>query len=452
MKLYQTAKDSEHKLTLLPVGPLTRDYLKADTTTYTDAGELFNVFLDHTKTFQEWEGFGGAFTESAAHVLNSMSPAQQKVMMEAYFDAEKGIGYNFCRTHINSCDFSLGNWACCEEEDAQLRGFNLERDKQQIIPMIHWAKEIASSEILFFSSPWSPPAWMKTNGEMNHGGQLKPEHFETWALYYCKYIEAMRAEGIEISAITVQNEPAATQVWDSCVYSAEEERDFVRDYLGPALEKNGLADVKLVTWDHNRAEAFHRARVMFDDAKASSYVYGIGIHWYMGDNYDNLRLINDIYRDKKIWFTEGCQEGGPHHGEWKVAERYGHSIINDLNHYTSMWCDWNLFLNELGGPNHVNNLCSAPILGDTQTDTVIFNPSYYYMGHFSKFIKRGAKRVALATSSDDLEGTAFINPNGEKVVILMNRLDRQVTYALNHLGEGGYIEMPPRSMQTLIID
>ncbi|AXY02519.1 glucosylceramidase [Vibrio alfacsensis] len=452
MKLYQTAKDTEHRLSEVPVAALTNDYLQADTTTYTDAGELFNVFLDHTKTFQEWEGFGGAFTESAANVLNRMSPENRKIMMEGYFHPEHGIGYNFCRTHINSCDFSLENWACCEEEGSQLAGFNLERDKQQIIPMIHWAKEIAAEEITLFSSPWSPPAWMKTNGQMNHGGKLKPEHAATWALYYCKYIQAMRAEGIEISALTVQNEPAATQVWDSCVYSAEEERDFVRDYLGPTLVEQGLADIKLVTWDHNRAEAFHRARVMFDDPKANQYVYGIGIHWYMGDNYDNLRLVNDIYKDKKIWFTEGCQEGGPHIGEWKVAERYGHSMINDLNHYTSAWCDWNLFLDETGGPNHVNNLCSAPILGNTSNDEVIFNPSYYYMGHLSKFIKRGAKRVALATSSDDLEGTAFINPNGEKVVVLMNRLDRQVVYALNHLGNGGYITMPPRSMQTLIID
>ncbi|GAB3522595.1 glycoside hydrolase family 30 protein [Photobacterium alginatilyticum] len=452
MKLYLTAKDSDFRLSEVPVDDLRKGYQQDGNITYTDAGELFVVYLDDRKTFQEWEGFGGAFTESAANVLNRMSSTNQRKMMEAYFHPEKGIGYNFCRTHINSCDFSLGNWACCETEDPELNEFTLERDKQQIIPMIHWAKALSEEEITIFSSPWSPPAWMKTNGEMNNGGQLKPEYRQSWALYYCKYIKAMEDEGVTVSAITVQNEPAATQVWDSCVYTAEEERDFVRDYLGPTLEQEGLGHIKIVCWDHNRAEAYDRAQKMFDDADASKYVYGIGIHWYMGDNYDNLKLVNDIYPDKKIWFTEGCQEFGPHIGEWQVGERYAHSMINDLNHNTSAWCDWNLFLDETGGPNHVNNLCSAPVIGDTLKDEVIYNPSYYYFGHFSKFIKRGAYRVAIATTSDDLEATAFLNPNGEKVVVIMNRLDRDVVYALNNLERGCYVKMPARSIQTLIID
>ena len=452
MKLYQTAKDSECKLSPAPIEALRSDYRLEDTTTYTDAGELFAIYLDNTKTFQEWEGFGGAFTESAANVVNRMCSENHRKMMEAYFHPTKGIGYNFCRTHINSCDFSLGNWVCCETEDPELKDFNLERDKQQIIPMIHLAQELSDEEITLFSSPWSPPAWMKTNGEMNNGGKLKEEYRDAWALYYCKYIKSMQDQGITISALTVQNEPAATQVWDSCIYTAEEERDFIRDHLGPKLREEGLEHIKVVCWDHNRAEAYHRAQVMFDDAEASQYVYGIGIHWYMGDNYDNLKLINDVYPDKKIWFTEGCQECGPHIGDWNVGERYAHSIINDINHNTSMWCDWNLFLDETGGPNHVQNLCSAPIIGDTANNEIIINPSYYYIGHFSKFIKRGAKRVAIATTSDDIEATAFTNPNGETVAIIMNKLDREVVYALNHAEKGTYVKMPARSIQTLIIE
>lgn len=451
MKLFQTAKNTDFKLSEIEIENLRSGYEMEDTTTYTDAGELNRVYFDHTKTFQEWEGFGGAFTESAAHVLNRMSPENQKTMMDAYFHPEKGIGYNFCRTHINSCDFSLENWACQETEDSELKDFNINRDNKQIIPMIKWAKDLSNEDITLFSSPWSPPAWMKTNGEMNNGGKLKKEYRQAWALYYCRYIQAMEKDGIIISALTVQNEPAATQIWDSCIYTSEEERDFVRDYLGPTLEKEGLGHIKIVCWDHNRAEAYDRAQKMFDDADASKYVYGIGIHWYMGDNYDNLKLINDIYPDKKIWFTEGCQEGGPHFGEWEVGERYAHSIINDLNHNTSAWCDWNMFLDETGGPNHVNNLCSAPVMGDTVNDTVIINPSYYYFGHFSKFIKKGAHRIALATTSDDLEGTAFINPNGEKVVVLLNKSDKDISYALHNIDKGCYVKMPARSMHTIII-
>ena len=451
MKLYQTVKDSNLLLSESELGGMKPGYEKEDTTTYTDAGELHKIYMDASKTFQEWEGFGGAFTESAADVLNRMSPAKQKQMMEAYFHPHKGIGYNFCRTHINSCDFSLYNWACCETEDEELKDFNLDRDKLQIIPMIAWAKQLSNDEITLFSSPWSPPAWMKTNGQMNHGGKLKAQYRQAWAYYYCKYIEAMQAEGITISALTIQNEPAATQVWDSCIYSAEEERDFVRDYLGPTLQAQGLGHIKLVCWDHNRAEAYDRAQKMFDDKAASQYVYGIGIHWYMGDNYQNLKLINDIYPNKKIWFTEGCQEAGPHIGDWKVGERYAHSMINDLNHNTSAWCDWNLFLDETGGPNHVNNLCSAPIIADTVNDKVIINPSYYYFGHFSKFIKRWAKRIAVCSTTDAIETTGFINPDGQMVIVVCNSSDKNMTYALHHIDKGCYISLPARSIQTVLI-
>lgn len=451
MLIYQTAKDRDERLHQYEVTDLHSGYEKEDTTTYTDAGELHRVYVDNTKEFQEWEGFGGAFTESAANVLNRMSPNNQAEMMRLYFDSSIGLGYNIGRTHINSCDFSLGNWSCCEEEDKELKAFNIERDKREIIPMIKQAKSLMNEELMLFSSPWSPPAWMKTNGEMNNGGQLKTEYRDTWALFYARYIQFMKNEGIEISAITVQNEPAATQIWDSCIYSAVEERDFVRDHLGPVMEQEGLGDVKIVTWDHNRAEAYDRAQKMFDDPISNQYVYGIGIHWYMGDNYQNLKLINDIYPDKKIWFTEGCQEGGPHIGEWQVGERYAHSIINDINHNTSLWCDWNLFLDETGGPNHVNNLCSAPIIGDTVNDKIIINPSYYYLGHFSKFIKKGAKRVAVCVTSDDIEATGFKNPDGSTAVIICNRTEKNLSYALHNIDKGTYITMPPRSIQTIII-
>ena len=423
---------------------------KSNTTLYTDSGELHKIYFDITKTFQTWEGFGGAFTESAAYALNAMSSDKQKIMMEAYFHPQRGIGYNLGRTHINSCDFSLGNWSCCDVEDKDLKMFNLNRYKHQIIPMLKWAQSLSQENITLFASPWSPPAWMKTNGEMNNGGKVKEKYKKTWANFYCKYIQSMQKEGINISAITVQNEPAAQQVWDSCLYSPEEERDFVKYYLGPALEQQRLGNIKILCWDHNRAEAFERAQKMFDDPIASKYVYGIGIHWYMGDNYQNLKLINDLYSNKKIWFTEGCQEAGPHIGDWKVAERYAHSIINDLNHNTSVWCDWNLFLDETGGPNHVNNLCSAPILVDTQHDEVIFNPSYYYLAHFSKFIQRGAKRIAVCSSTDSLETTGFINPNNNTVIVVCNSSNKSMSYRIQTQNKKGNVNIPARSIQTLI--
>ncbi len=253
---------------------------------------------------------------------------------------------------------------------------------------------------------------MKTTGQMNEGGKLKAEYRAAWADYYVRYIREMEAEGITIWGITVQNEPAAVQPWDSCVYTTEEEKEFVRDHLGPALERAGLSHVKIIIWDHNRDMLVHRASVAYHDAEASKYIWGAGFHWYVADKFDNVRLLHDAWPEKHLLFTEGCQEAGPHTGAWHLGERYARSIINDLNRWTEGWVDWNLLLDEQGGPNHVGNYCSAPILADTQTDTLLFQTSYYYIGHFSRFIRPGARRALCATTSDALEATSYLNPDG----------------------------------------
>lgn len=447
MKIIETALQSEQKWREFDSAPL----VATDQLTEPQNQPVQQVYLDSRYHFQTWEGFGGAFTESAAHVFHAMPDEVQEQLLKAYFDPQQGLAYNRGRTHINSCDFSLHNWACCEIEDPELNAFTLKREEQEIIPLILRAQQVAKKPLPLLASPWSPPAWMKTNGQMNHGGKLKEKYRQSWAEYYGKFIKAMRQQGVTIDAISVQNEPAATQIWDSCLYTAEEERDFVRDYLGPTLAKQQLDDVRIIFWDHNRAEAFYRAQVMLDDPIASQFVYGLGVHWYEGDNYDNLSLVNQLYPKTPIWFTEGCQEGGPHIGSWDVAERYGHSMIHDLNHGVSSWCDWNLFLDQFGGPNHVGNLCSAPILCDLEKQQAIFNPSYYYIGHFSKFIALGAKRVAVATSSDEIEATAFENLDGGLILVVMNRSDEVMTYRLQHSGKAQYINLPAHAIQTVLV-
>ena len=162
--------------------------------------------------YQTIKGFGGAFTEAAAVTLDKLSPENRDKIIQLYFDKEEGIGYNFGRVHINSCDFSLGNYSCVEENDETLGSFNINRDKQWVIPMIKDALKYGDIRIL--ASPWSPPAYMKTNGEMNHGGKLKEEYFELWSDFYVKFIEEYKKAGIDIWGISVQNEPKATQKWD----------------------------------------------------------------------------------------------------------------------------------------------------------------------------------------------------------------------------------------------
>ncbi|SEG12021.1 glucosylceramidase [Caloramator fervidus] len=440
LKVYLTARDTTDRLSFKGFKSLQLN--KA-------CDKAIEVFED--KTYQVIEGFGGAFTEAASYNFYKLTEKRRKEILKAYFDVDEGHGYNLCRTHINSCDFSLGNYTYVKEYDVELKSFNIEREKRYVIPFIKEAKAISKEDIRIFSSPWSPPAWMKTNGQMNNGGKLKDEYKGLWALYYVKYIKAMKEEGIDIWGITVQNEPEATQVWDSCRYTAEEERDFVKNYLGPTLYKEGLSHINIIVWDHNRDLIYERAKVILSDKEASRYIWGIGFHWYSGDQFENLNKTHEAFPDKKLLFTEGCQEGGVRLGDWTVGERYGHNIIGDLNNYTVGWVDWNLLLDINGGPNHAGNYCDAPIIVDIDEDKVYYQSSYYYIGHFSRFIKKGARRIGFINPYDTLEVTAFKNVDGMIAVIVMNKSDEDIDFKLKVKNGVAEIKSLKHSIMTLLV-
>lgn len=440
VKQFCTARDTDYRLSeLAPI-----EFEPA--TSFPDP----SVFVDTSVKFQEILGFGGAFTEAAAVTLDKMPSHLRQKILAAYFSPDTGNAYTLCRTHINSCDFSLENYAYAEVDgDVELKHFSIERDRRSLIPMIREAINLSGDKIRLFASPWSPPAWMKTNGTMNNGGKLKPEYRQTWADYYVRYIQEYGREGISIWGLTVQNEPEATQTWDSCRYTGEEERDFVRDYLGPTLHDAGLGNVKLVIWDHNRDRMFERAKTVLDDPKAARYVWGVGFHWYEGDHFDNVQLTHDAYPDKHLIFTEGCREGPPH-PDWNTAERYARSMINDLNRWTEAWVDWNMVLDETGGPNHVGNFCSAPIIADTQTGEIRYQISYYYIGHFSRFIRPGARRVACAKTLDSLEATAFLNVDGTVAVVVLNRTEQAIDFVLKSQELQAKTSIPARGIKTFL--
>ncbi len=442
IEIFRTAKDTGERLSNRAPVPFGLE----------PGYETPSVMVDDTHRYQRIEGFGGAFTEASASIFYKMDSDAQSMILKAYFDPEHGLGYNLCRTHINSCDFALGNYAYDEVAgDTALEHFSIERDRHTLIPFIRAAMQVAGGPIKLFATPWSPPAWMKTNGEMNHGGKLRPEFREAWARYYAKYVHAYAEEGIDMWGLSVQNEPEAVQTWDSCIYTGEEERDFVRDHLGPTLHKEGLGHLRLMIWDHNRDRMFERAKVVFDDPKAAQYVWGTAFHWYMGDFFDNVQRVHDAWPDKALIFSEGCQEGGPHMGDWSVGERYGRSMVNDLNRWTCAWVDWNLVLDEQGGPNHVGNYCSAPVICDTRVCSasgVTLMPSYYYIGHFARFIKPGAERVTCAPTMDQLEVTAFRNPDGKIAVVVMNRSEEAIQFALKYQGKAAMVDVPAHSITT----
>lgn len=450
-KVYTTAHNSDLKLTL------------TDTLVFNDFQQPLEteagIMLDPSKQFQSFLGIGAALTDAAAETFYKLSEENQDRFMEAYFSPEKGIGYTLARTIIHSCDFSSSSYTYIEEGDAKLKTFSIDHDKEFRIPFTKKAIAAAGGKLTMYASPWSPPAFMKTNNNMLQGGKLKEEYFQPWANYYAKFIKAYEKEGIPIWGLTIQNEPMAIQRWESCIYTAEEERDFLKNYLGPTLEKEGLGDKKIIVWDHNRDLLFQRANVIFSDPEASKYVWGTGFHWYEDwkdgtPMFENVGAVNEAFPDKKLIFTEGTNESFDFNRieDPKLAERYGKAMINDFNNGTVAWTDWNILLDETGGPNHVGNLCFAPTHGDTKTGNLLFTYSYYYIGHFSKFIRPEAKRISSVSSANNLLTTAFLNEDGSIILVVMNQGENEISYTVTMASNTAELKTPPHSIQTIILD
>lgn len=392
-----------------------------------DRAEMSLIKVYPKETRQTILGFGGAFTEAAAETMKSMSSDKKEQFLQACFAAE-GNQYNFCRTHIQSCDFSLGNYAYVEDpEDKNLETFTLERDNQYLIPMIKDALAI-NPDIQLLASPWSPPAFMKSNQEMNHGGVLKKEYYQMWANMIVKYVEEYEKLGIAIHRISVQNEPKATQTWDSCLYTGEEEGIFATEYLRKTLDAHGYSNIVIVIWDHNKDCILERADETFSVVGANESVGAIGFHWYTGDHFEALDAVRTIYPDKELIFTEGCVEYSrfKSNNQVKNAEMYLHDMIGNLNQGMNGYIDWNLVLNAQGGPNHVGNFCDAPIMYDKDNDQLDIKLSFHYIGHLSRFVKKGAKRILVSRYTDQVDAVGFVNPDGEKVVVLMNRTENDL--------------------------
>ena len=447
IKQYLTASGTDYKLT----------EIESSGTEFYDQPDEHDptVILDPGKQFQEIVGFGGALTDAAAETFYKLPEEKQEEILKAYFDPEEGIGYTLCRTHINSCDFSSESYAYTEVPgDTALEHFSIQHDLEFRIPLIRAAMEMAGEELRFFASPWSPPAWMKTNNDMLHGGKLKPQYFQTWADYYVRFLEEYEKEGIPFWGMTIQNEPMATQTWESCLYTAEDERDFIKNYLGPTLEKNKRNDVNLIAYDHNRGVVYHRASTIYKDPEASKYVWGTGFHWYTGDHFYNIKLLQEAYPDKKLLFTEGCTYPFDYSKleEWHWGEIYGESIIRDLNNSTTGWTDWNILLDEHGGPNHVGNYCYAPVIGNTQTGELVYMNSFYYLGHFSKFIRPGARRIICSSNNDDILATAFINPDNSIAVVSMNTSDGDIDFRIWLDQQGIPVKLPAHSISTVVLN
>ncbi|WP_218669338.1 glycoside hydrolase family 30 beta sandwich domain-containing protein [Massilia sp. KIM] len=417
------------------------------------------VFVDTRQRYQEVFGFGGAITDATAEVYARLTPQAQREFIKAYFDPREGLGYNVLRTTIHSSDFSSESYTYVKDGDRSLASFSIEHDMKHRVPLLRQSLAASKSYgtgMRVFASPWSAPAWMKTNKNMLQGGSLLPGDRDLWASYIVKFVQAYEKAGIPLWGLSVQNEPMAKQTWESMLYTAEEETRFLGDHLGPALKRAGLGDKKIIVWDHNRDLLPQRAAHILSDPKARPYVWGVGFHWYETwakgqPMHRNVAAVHAAYPDVPLIMTEATVEkfDPARLQSWANAERYGSEILADLAAGASGWVDWNMLLDMRGGPNHVGNYCFA-LLHATDDGQLVSTPSYAYMGHFTRYIKPKARRVGATTSRSTLDTVAFRNADGSLAVVVLNKTDAAQRYRLMVDGQEVAVEIPAHAIQTVV--
>lgn len=418
-----------------------------------DGGEenqLLNLYPQ--MKYQSFEGFGGALTEAAGYIFAKMSKEQQDEMLGQYFDKEQ-MKYKLVRIPIDSCDFSLGHYeAVSDAGDRSFETFQLDRVEKTIFPLLDRAQEVYGGDLDIMLTPWSPPAFMKTNGDRNHGGKLKEEYKKKWAEYICRYIAEYRKRGYQVKRLSLQNEAKAVQTWDSCIYTALEEKEFLRDYMWPALQENGLSDIEVFIWDHNKERVFERACTIIDET-TDKMVAGIAFHWYSGDHFEALKMIHEKFPDKKLILSEACIEYCKFASDdyLKNAQKYAHDMIGNMNHGMTAFYDWNILLDEKGGPNHAGNYCDAPFLFDTAKKELIKRNTARYLWHFSHFIQTGAVRIGTTCYTDEAEATAFLNPDQTIAVVLLNRTEKELPVNIRLGDEMASILLKQESITTAVL-
>lgn len=400
--------------------------------------------------YQCFEGFGGAFTDSAGAVYASMSPAQQKKLLQAYYGKD-GLGYTLGRVHLDSCDFSVEQYqALSDPKDYKMQSFTLSQSEKHILPMIRAAQRIYGKEIPLLAAPWSPPDFMKDNQKRVDGGMLMERYRQFYAAYLCRYILEMRKAGAYITGLTVQNEPNALQPWDSCRYTALQEKEFIRDYLYPQLQKSGLGDMEIYLWDHNKERVFERVCEVVD-AETERMISGAAFHWYSGDHFEALDLVCQKFPHFKLVQSEaGIAYSRFHAADFlKNAQKYAHDIIGDLNHGMTAFYDWNLLLDAQGGPNYVGNYCDAPFLYHADRGRLEERATFSYLAHFSRWIKPGARRLASTTYCAAAEVTAFQNSDSSIIAILLNQTKDVLPVWLRVAGQATRFDLPPQAIASV---
>ncbi len=468
VKVYQTASNGDK---LKEVG-LSNDDQPATITISINAEELHQTIT----------GFGGAFTESSAYLYHKLGSDNKQKLLDAYF-SDSGANYSLMRTHMNSCDFSIDHYSYAPvANDTFLDSFSIQEDVMDLIPLIKDAQKTSTNGFKIIASPWTAPPWMKDNNDW-YGGKLLEEFYPTWANFFVKYTKEYQKLGIPIWAFTVENEPLGNNAnWESMHYSPEEMVDFVKNHLSPTLQQNEI-NGRLLMYDQNRGKELNEwTDVYLKDTALLSMIYGTAVHWY-NSTYDwypeSLEETHNKAPNKHIIETEGCidaevphwnddawywskeatdwgwdwasEEDKKYHPKYVPTFRYARDIIGCLNSHVEGWVDWNILLDEKGGPNLAQNWCIAPVLANVEKDELYFTPLYYVLSHFSKFIRPEAKRISIETSNDKLMATAVKNNDGSIAVQVLNTSDTPVVFELNGINVTTKITIAKQAIQTVLI-
>ncbi|XP_074650031.1 lysosomal acid glucosylceramidase-like [Tubulanus polymorphus] len=433
----------------------------------TDDEVIIEVSLQ--RAYQTMVGFGGAITDAAVINAFSLNDKARENLMKSYYSPD-GIEYSVARLPIGSCDFSTRPYSYDDSNgDFELANFTLAKeDLQYKIPFVQKVFAMSKRNLTLFASPWSAPAWMKTNKNLTGNGTLigpvGGKYYQTWALYFVKFLQEYAKKGIKFWGLTAQNEPSDGLLYKfrfQCTgFTAAQQRDFIALNLGPTLEKNGFGHVKLMVLDDSRFFLPGWADTIFSNPANLKYVAGIAVHWYE-DVFIGPSLLEKThvkYPNVFIMATEACASAMPWEqrkvllGYWEYAERYAHSMIQDIQHWAVGWTDWNIALDLQGGPNWVKNYVDSPIIVDAKNQIFYKQPMYYAMGHFSKFIPRRCIRIGSeANKKTKLEFVSFLCPGKYITTVVLNREDFSIPFHL-HDSMSGYINSiaAPRSILTFV--
>ncbi|AQX12038.1 glucan endo-1,6-beta-glucosidase [Elizabethkingia meningoseptica] len=430
-------------------GDKTVSLQKVEITAPNSNQDIVAVNISPDTKYQEILGVGASLTHSSADVLfNNISAEKRKEVLEDLF-TKKGIGIDYLRLNIGASDFSPGNFSLNDTPgDVEMKNFNFATDEKYFLPVLSDIVKI-NPDLHLMGSPWSPPSWMKTNNSMV-GGELKKEFYPAMANYLSTYVKEMAKKGFRISALTIQNEP----LYDKAVYpcmlmTAEMQRDFIKDNLGPKFKKENIK-THIISYDHNWDHPDYGITIL-KDPEAAKYVEGTAFHAYAG-KVDAMSEVHKEFPDKGIFFTE--QSGGgwaPNYSD-NLSWNVGTLIIDGMRNWTKNVLLWNLALDEKDGPTNKGCLNCRGVITVTSDGKIKKNEEYYSLGHVGKFLQQGAKRIeSNDTTSEGIKNIGFINPDGKIVVVMTNFSGKNKNVKLNWKKHSMDVELQDQSVYTLVL-